>query len=77
MRIVLYFLLIVSGIVSNFSHGADDSSKEFRVEDIQIQGLQRMPASRVFAAIAIDQGDMVGASQASKIVRDVFSPRIF
>jgi outer membrane protein insertion porin family len=56
LRIVVVFLALFTSLATPLAV-ADPSS--FRVEDIRVEGLQRLPVERVFRHMAIQSGDVV------------------
>lgn len=48
---------------------ANDS---FRVSDVRVEGLQRLPVERVYAALPIQSGDMVGPREVAEAVRRLY-----
>ena len=49
----------------------------FKVSDIRVEGLQRVSAGTVFAAIPVNVGDDVGEMQVREIIRDLFKTGSF
>ena len=44
------------------------SASRWRINDIQIRGLQRLPVSQIFGALPFDQGDLVKLGEAKAII---------
>ena len=64
VALVIGFLLATAAI-------AEDTG--FRVEDIRVDGLQRLPVDRVFSALPIRAGDSVGTEQIAQAVRRLYA----
>ena len=49
----------------------------FRVQDIQIQGLERIEAGTVFTYLPVKAGDLVDGDQTAQIVRELYKTGLF
>ncbi|MBA3980153.1 MAG: outer membrane protein assembly factor BamA [Alcanivorax sp.] len=72
MRFVLV-LLACAWLAGTAFFQAAAASERFRVSDIRIEGLQRLPVDRVFSALPIQSGDMVGTSEVAEAVRRLYA----
>ncbi|WP_020406478.1 outer membrane protein assembly factor BamA [Hahella ganghwensis] len=71
MRLSLFvFALALSFIVRA-------SDKEFRVEDIRVEGLQRVSAGSVFSAFPVNVGDEVDGDRLAEAIRNLFAAGLF
>ena len=52
---------------------AASANERFRVSDIRVEGLQRLPVDRVFAALPIQSGDVIGTPEVAEAVRRLYS----
>ena len=52
-------------------------AETFRVQDIQIEGLERIEAGTVFTYLPVKVGDQVDAGQTAQIVRELFKTGLF
>jgi outer membrane protein insertion porin family len=52
---------------------AADSGLPFRVQDIRVEGLQRLPVERVFRALPIEAGDQVGREDVQQAVERLYA----
>jgi len=59
------------------AQGASNDQYDFEIEDIRVQGLQRFPVSRVFAALPVGQNDQLSAALAARLTRDVYALGVF
>ncbi|ASK34112.1 outer membrane protein assembly factor BamA [Alloalcanivorax mobilis] len=69
-------ILLVCVLVSTLTQAtaADSSSPlPFKVRDIRVEGLQRIPVERVYAALPIQAGDTIGQTQVEQAVKRLFA----
>lgn len=52
---------------------AAQAAESFRVRDIRVEGLQRLPVERVFRNLVIDEGDTVTAAQLADAVKRLYT----
>lgn len=70
MKRILLFLSLTFSTASALS-------QEFEVADIRLEGLQRVSASPVFAAMPVQVGDSIDAENVRQIIRDLFATGFF
>ncbi|MFT6791143.1 MAG: outer membrane protein insertion porin family [Cellvibrionaceae bacterium] len=68
------FLLTLLTLLSVFNQA---SSEEYRIEDIQVLGLQRVSSETVFAAIDIEANSVVSDEQLQQAIRDLYRTGLF
>ena len=66
--LVLFALLLLA---------APTMAQDFRVDDIRLEGLQRVSASPVFAALPVQVGDVVDRENVRDIIRSLFATGFF
>ncbi|MDP2504887.1 MULTISPECIES: outer membrane protein assembly factor BamA [unclassified Oceanobacter] len=71
MRSLLFSLFV--GLFSSFAY-ADDS---FVIEDIRLEGLQRVSAGTVFERLPINAGDQVDSNRLAEVSRRLFATGFF
>ncbi|MBZ2188396.1 outer membrane protein assembly factor BamA [Alcanivorax sp. JB21] len=73
MRFALV-ILTSAWLAATLTFGAATAaaSERFRVSDIRVEGLQRLPVDRVFTALPIQSGDLVGTSEVAEAVRRLY-----
>src|SRR5690606_15152129 len=52
---------------------AAQAAESFRVRDIRVEGLQRLPVERVFRNLVIDEGDTVTSAQLADAVKRLYA----
>ncbi len=52
--------------------GGASANEPFRVSDIRVEGLQRLPVERVYAALPIQSGDLVSTRDVAEAVRRLY-----
>lgn len=67
------FLVVLALVLSS----ASVSAVTFRVEDIRLEGLQRVSASPVFAALPVSVGEEVDNEDVREIIRSLFETGFF
>lgn len=65
--------MLICVLVSTLTPAAADDLLPFKVRDIRVEGLQRIPVERVYASLPIQAGDTVGESQVSDAVKRLFA----
>lgn len=70
--VVLVSLLAVCVQAANLPH-----EKSFKVEDIRVQGLQRVSAGSVFSAFPVNIGDEVDSVGLARAIRSLFQTGLF
>lgn len=65
-----YYIVVLALVLSLPAYG-------FTVSDIRVEGLQRVPAGSVFAAIPVNVGDDIGQMQIREIIRSLFESGTF
>lgn len=63
--------------IAALGFSAHIQAQDFRVSDIRIEGLQRVSASPVFAALPIAAGDMANQASIQEAVRSLFATGFF
>ena len=69
LRVLVRTLALVLLCSSLAAHAAES----FRVRDIRVEGLQRLPVERVFRNLVIDEGDTVTAKQLADAVKRLYA----
>ncbi len=69
------FSLFVFALVLSFCVRAADT--EFRVEDIRVEGLQRVSAGSVFSAFPVNVGDEIDGDRLAEAIRSLFTAGLF
>ncbi|MDX1805240.1 MAG: outer membrane protein assembly factor BamA [Alcanivorax sp.] len=65
---LLVMLCLMTASIANA-----DASLPFRVHDIRVEGLQRLPVEQVYAALPIQAGDMVTHAKVADAVKRLFA----
>jgi outer membrane protein insertion porin family len=73
MKKLVFFAGLLLVLVAPASYAADI----FRVADIRIEGLQRVSSGSVFAALPVNTGDEIDASQLQDLTRSLFRTGYF
>ncbi|GAB1269017.1 outer membrane protein assembly factor BamA [Aurantivibrio infirmus] len=71
-----YCLFVLLFCCSFFAYGQNDSA-EFLVNDIRVEGLQRVSSGTVFAALPIAPGDVVSMRSIGMATRELFKTGLF
>ena len=71
-RLIVIAMCLVSLFMSNMT-----GAEPFRVEDIRLQGLQRVSAGTVFNLLPVDVGEVVDGVSVRQLIRGLFASGYF
>lgn len=66
-------LMLVLLLVSVMAHASSDDLLPFKVHDIRVEGLQRIPVQKVYAALPIQPGDTINQQDVANATRKLFA----